>query len=96
MTLTAAAQSRGWVAHYQWQEWSASGWTDLGATATSATRSESSSVAGYRTFRVVVAYTSGTPVESYPIAIQWREMSVGVSASPEFPQSGPAATSTVR
>ena len=94
MTVSTTGSS-GTVSSYQWQEWSAGSWTDLGATTTSATRSESSSVAGYRSFRVVVAYTSGTPVESYAIAIQWREMSVGVSASPDFPQSGPAATSTV-
>ncbi len=94
MTVSTTGSS-GTVSSYQWQEWSAGSWTDLGATTTSATRSESSSVAGYRSFRVVVAYTSGTPVESYAITIQWREMSVGVSASPEFPQSGPAATSTV-
>ena len=94
MTVSTTGSS-GTVSSYQWQEWSAGSWTDLGATSTSATRSESSSVAGYRSFRVVVAYTSGTSVESYAIAIQWREMSVGVSASPDFPQSGPAATSTV-
>ena len=94
MTVSTTGSS-GTVSSYQWQEWSAGSWTDLGVTTTSATRSESSSVAGYRTFRVVVAYTSGTPVESYPIAIQWREMSVGVTSSPDFPRSGPAATSTV-
>ena len=83
------------MSSYQWQEWSAGSWTDLGATTTSATRSESSSVAGYRTFRVVVAYTSGTPVESYAVTIEWKAMTVTVTSTPEFPQSGPAATSTV-
>ena len=94
MTVSTTGSS-GTVSSYQWQEWSAGSWTDLGATTTSATRSESSSVAGYRSFRVVVAYTSGTPVESYAITIQWREMSVGVTSSPAYPRSGLAATSTV-
>ena len=94
MTVSTTGSS-GTVSSYQWQEWSAGSWTDLGATTTSATRSESSSVAGYRTFRVVVAYTSGTPVESYAITIQWKPMTVGVTSSPAYPQSGPAATSTV-
>ena len=96
VTLTVSTTgSSGTVSSYQWQEWSAGSWTDLGATSTSATRSESSSVAGYRTFRAVVAYTSGTPVESYAIASQWKPMTVTVTSSPAYPQSGPAATSTV-
>ena len=94
MTVSTTGSS-GTVSSYQWQEWSAGSWSDLGATTTSATRSESSSVAGYRSFRVVVAYTSGTPVESYPIAIQWKPMTVTVTSSPAYPRSGPAATSTV-
>ncbi len=94
MTVSTTGSS-GTVSSYQWQEWSAGSWTDLGVTTTSATRSESSSVAGYRSFRVVVAYTSGTPVESYPIAIQWKPMTVTVTSSPAYPRSGPAATSTV-
>ena len=94
MTVSTTGSS-GTVSSYQWQEWSAGSWTDLGATTTSATRSESTSVAGYRTFRVVVAYTSGTPVESYAVTIEWKGMTVTVTSTPEFPQSGPAATSTV-
>ena len=94
MTVSTTGSS-GTVSSYQWQEWSAGSWTDLGLTTTSATRSESSSVAGYRSFRVVVAYTSGTPVESYAVTIEWKAMTVTVTSTPEFPQSGPAATSTV-
>ena len=94
MTVSTTGSS-GTVSSYQWQEWSAGSWTDLGLTTTSATRSESSSVAGYRSFRVVVAYTSGTPVESYAVTIEWKGMTVTVTSTPEFPQSGPAATSTV-
>ena len=94
MTVSTTGSS-GTVSSYQWQEWSGGSWTDLGATTTSAIRSESSSVSGYRIFRVVVAYTSGTPVESYAITIEWKAMTVSVTSSPEFPRSGPAATSTV-
>ena len=50
MTVSTTGSS-GTVSSYQWQEWSAGSWTDLGATTTSATRSESSSVAGYRSFK---------------------------------------------
>ena len=33
--------------------------------------------------------------ESAPVSVQWRAMSVSVSASPEYPIAGDAATSTV-
>ena len=95
VTLTAAAQSLGSVAHYQWQEWSAGSWSDLGATTTSATMDVTSDVASVKFYRVVVEYDFGTTLESSPVAVEWKVVSVSVSASPEFPQSGPAATSTV-
>ena len=96
LAATTTAES-GPVASYQWQEWSAGGWTNLGATTTYATRSVSTSTAGYRTFRVVAAYTSTTTpaATSRPVTIRWRPMSVIASSTPAFPQSGPPATSTV-
>ena len=96
VTLTASApEASGAVSSYQWQEWLNGAWANLGATSTSATRSVSSSVAGLRIFRVVVSYTSATMGESAPVTVQWRPMSVSVSASPEYPVAGDAATSSV-
>ena len=96
LTATTTAES-GPVASYQWQEWGAGGWANLGATTTYATRSVSTSTAGYITFRVVAAYTSTTTpaATSRPVTIRWRPMSVIASSTPAFPQSGPPATSTV-
>ncbi len=95
VTLTAAAQSQGSVAHYRWQEWKTGSWSDLGTTTTSATMDVTSDVASVNFYRVVVVYDFGTTVESAPVAVEWKAVSVSVSASPEFPQSGLAATSTV-
>ena len=44
---------------------------------------------------MVVSFTSATMGESAPVSVQWRAMSVSVSASPEYPIAGDAATSTV-
>ena len=91
--IDAGRERRGVVVPVQ--EWLDGSWADLGATSTSAARSVSYRVAGLRTFRVVVAYTSATTGESAPVSVQWRAMSVSVSASPEYPIAGDAATSTV-
>ena len=94
--LTAATPSGSDpVSSHQWQEWLNGAWSNLGAKSTSATRSVSSSVAGLRSFRVVVAYTSARSGESAPVAVEWRDMSVSVSASPEYPLSASSTRRTV-
>ena len=70
MTVSTTASSRT-VLSYQWQEWSAGSWSDLGAATTSATRGVRSNVAGVKFFRVVVAYSSGATAESEPVAVEW-------------------------
>ena len=95
VTLTARAQSLGSVAHYRWQEWSGGSWSDLGATTTSAARDVTSNAAAVKFYRVVVVYDFGTTVESSPVAVEWKAVRVDVTSSPDFPRSGPAATSTV-
>ena len=95
VTLTADAQSPGSVAHYQWQQWSAGAWTDLGATTPNATRSVTSNTAAVNFYRVLVVYDFGTTLESPPVAVEWKAIIVGVTSSPEYPRSGAPATSTV-
>ena len=95
VTLTASAQSPGSVAHYQWQRWSAGNWTNLGPTTSSATKDVTSSVAAVNFYRVVVAYDFGTTVESSPVGVEWKAVSVGVTSSPDSPRSGPAAEAAV-
>ena len=95
VTLTASAQSPGSVAHYQWQQWSAGSWTDLGATTPIATRDVTSNAAAVNFYRVLVVYDFGTTLESQPVAVEWKAMTVTVASSPDFPRSGPAAASTV-
>ena len=95
VTLTASAQSPGSVAHYQWQQWSAGAWTNLGPTTSSATKDVTSNAAAVNFYRVLVVYDFGTTLESPPVAVEWKAMTVTVSSSPEFPRSGAPATSTV-
>ncbi len=85
----------GQAPSYQWQEWSSGNWVNLGTASASKQRSVSSSASGLRIFRVVVAYAGGATSESSPATIQWRPMSVSVSASPAYPRAGAEATSTV-
>ena len=89
------ARSGGTVSHYQWQHWANGAWTNLGATTTSATRNVTSSAAGVKFYRVVATYGSGATGESAPVAVEWKAIHLGVTSSPAYPQSGPAATSTV-
>ena len=46
-------------------------------------------------YRVVATYSSGATGESGPVAVEWKAISLGVSASPEYPESADAAKRTV-
>ena len=93
--VTLTAQSQGSVSHYQWQEWANGAWTNLGAASASNTRAVTSSVAAVSFYRVVATYSSGATGESEPVAVAWKAISLGVSASPEYPESADAAKRTV-
>ncbi len=92
VTLRASSPSSyGTVSSYQWQEWSNGQWTNLGAASTSRRYSIKSTSAQTRTFRVVVAYTSGETESSAWVAIEWKPIVVTVAASPDNPESGDAS-----
>ena len=94
-TLTASPPSSlGAITSYQWQKWSNGAWTNI-ASATSTSYPATSSTSGVRTFRVRVTSSSGTTVDSPPASIQWKSMTVTVSFSPEYPESGTATKRTV-
>ena len=78
--------SRGAVSSYRWQEFSAGQWSDL----TSATSSQSvpSDASGKRVFKVEATYTSGKKEDSAWVLIDWKPITVSISASPENPESG--------
>ena len=67
ITLTAGGDVPQGVV-YQWQEDTGSGWTDMGATTTSATRDVSSEARGTRKFRVVARF-AGEAAESAPVYV---------------------------
>ena len=94
-TLTASTSADfGTVSSYQWQKWSSGQWTDL-ASATSASYVVTSSTAGIGTFRLAVTNTSTTTAISSPASILWKPITVAVTASPEYPESGDATKRTV-
>ena len=74
MTLTAGGDVPPTVS-YQWQEDAGSGWTDLGATTTSATKEVTSATRGTRKFRVVVSH-AGVTVQSEPTHVTWDEWGI--------------------
>ncbi len=82
------------VLHW-WQEWRGGRWVDLGSATTWDVHRVTSSVSGFRTFRVKVSYLSRLKAESAPITVEWRPVVVGVTSSPAWPRAGDAATSTV-
>ena len=89
VTLTAGGDVPS-GAEYQWQHTTSSGWTDLGATTTSATKEVTSARRGTRKFRVEVR-NAGVTVQSEPTHVTWdewaivadmiRELSEGVATS---------------
>ncbi len=90
--LTATVTGAPGGASYRWQKWGNGAWTNLAATST--THSVSSATTSVSFFRFAVNYPSGGgSAASGVLAVQWRPMSVSVSASPEFPLS---ASSTMR
>ncbi len=91
---TPAAGSGPAVLHW-WQEWRGGRWVDLGSATTWDVHRVTSSVSGFRTFRVKVSYLSRIKAESAPITVEWRPVVVGVTSSPAYPRAGDAATSTV-
>ena len=89
-TLTARTSlAFGTASAHQWQEWSGSAWTNL-ASATSSSHVATSSSSGVKTFRVSATNASSVTENSLPISIEWRPMSVTVTASPDYPESGDA------
>ena len=89
VTMTATAPtSRGAVTSYRWQEFSAGQWSDL----TSATSSQSvtPTASGKTVFKVEATYTSGKKEDSAWVLIDWKPITVSISASPENPESGDA------
>ena len=94
VTMTATAPtSRGAVTSYRWQEFSAGQWSDL----ISATSSQSvpSDASGKRVFKVEATYTSGKKEDSAWVLIDWKPITVAISASPDNPESGDAAKKVV-
>ena len=90
--LTASVTGAPSGVSYRWQKWGNGAWTNLAATST--THSVSSATTSVGFFRFAVNYPSGGgSAASGVLAVQWRPMSVSVSASPEFPLS---ASSTMR
>ena len=95
VTMTATPPtSRGAVTTYRWQEFSAGQWSDL----TSATSSQSvpSDASGKRVFKVEATYTSGKKEDSAWVLIDWKPITVSISASPENPESGDATKRVVK
>ena len=80
--------SRGAVTSFRWQEFSAGQWSDL----TSATSSQSvtPTASGKTVFKVEATYTSGKKEDSAWVLIDWKPITVSISASPENPESGDA------
>ena len=95
VTMTATSPtSRGAVTTYRWQEFSAGQWSDL----TSATSSQSvpSDASGKRVFKVEATYTSGKKEDSAWVLIDWKPITVSISASPENPESGDTTKRVVK
>ena len=94
VTMTATAPtSRGAVTSYRWQEFSAGQWSDL----TSATSSQSvpSDASGKRVFKVEATYTSGKKEDSAWVLVDWKPITVTITASPDNPESGDATKNVV-
>ena len=85
VTMTATPPtSRGAVTSYRWQEFSAGQWSDL----ISATSSQSvpSHASGKRVFKVEATYTSGKKEDSAWVLIDWKPITVTITASPDNPE----------
>lgn len=94
-TVTMTASTGDSPTSYQWQELSGSGWTNLGAASTLPRYRVTSSTRAVRVFRVVTTYRSGVTLNSAPVIISWRPITVIVEASPAYPESGNANKRTV-
>ena len=94
VTMTATPPtSRGAVTSYRWQEFSAGQWSDL----ISATSSQSvpSHASGKRVFKVEATYTSGKKEDSAWVLVDWKPITVTITASPDNPESGDATKKVV-
>ena len=94
VTMTATSPtSRGAVTSYRWQEFSAGQWSDL----ISATSSQSvpSHASGKRVFKVEATYTSGKKEDSAWVLVDWKPITVTITASPDNPESGDATKKVV-
>ena len=96
VTMRASTSAAfGTASTYQWQEWSGTQWTNL-SSAISSSHAVTSSTSGVRYFRVVVTNTSGKTEQSSLVAIEWKSMTVTVSSSPDYPESGTASKRRVK
>ena len=94
-TVTMTASTGDSPTSYQWQERSGSSWTNLGQASTLPQYRVTSSTRAVRVFRVVTTYRSGATLNSAPVTISWRPITVIVEASPDYPESGNANKRTV-
>ena len=89
VTMTATPPtSRGAVTSYRWQEFSAGQWSNL--TSAISSQSVTSGASGKRIFKVEAIYASGKKEDSAWVLIEWKPITVTVTASPDNPESGDA------
>ena len=95
VTMTATPPtSRGAVSSYRWQEFSAGQWSNL--TSAISSQSVTSGASGKRIFKVEATYASGKKEDSAWVLIEWKPITVTVTASPDNPESGDATKRVVR
>ncbi len=96
VALTASAHSPGSVAHYQWQQATSTGWTDLGATTTSPTKQVTSATRGTRKFRVVASHAVVASAESAPVYVTWDEWDIVANMIGELSLAVASSTAYLR